>query len=215
MTPSNRANRASWTGRHATLSAARFAGVALVAGAMAAACVSSSSNDNAGPDAGIHADASFPDSGGNGDASPVDANGFGEASPPDSAVPGDAAPPDSAVADPFQGVWQGLQTGATVEISNAAGCSIFKDSVGGVTCDECVGNYVAGDAGSAAVVVKCRPLGACSVSPVHTDTGTFTFVDGGALLFAYDFGGGASSVETQLTPRAPGDVCGIIDAGGD
>jgi hypothetical protein len=63
------------------------------------------------------------------------------------------------------------------------------------------------------VVVKCVPLAACSVSPPHTNTGTFTQVAGGGLTYVYDYGGGSATVDVQPTQRAPGDVCRITDAG--
>ena len=185
----------------ATLSRIGLAAVALVAGPLVAACVSSSSN--VGPAAGSQ-----------GDAAPADSGARGDASLADSAVPGDGSAPGSDAGDPFEGVWEGVQIGATVEISNAAGCAFFKSTVGNTVCDECVGNYVVRDGGAASVVAKCVPRAACSVSPPHTDTGTFTITDGGALSFVYDYGGGTTSVEAQRTLRAPGDVCGLVDAGG-
>ena len=181
----------------------RFVGVALVAGTISAACVSSSPN-NVGPDGGSAADASLPDT-----ASP-DSGAVGDSSP-DTSLP-DTSFPDAAAADPFEGVWAGVQLGATIEISNAAGCSLFRGLVNGVVCDECVGTY-ATDGGPAAVSATCKPLAACSVSPPHTNTGTFTRVDGG-LSYFYNFGGGTTTVDVQATARAPGDVCRIVDAGG-
>jgi hypothetical protein len=167
--------------------------VALLAGPLVCACVSSSSN--VGPAAGSDRDAAVADSGPRGDASLAD------------------AAPGSDGGDPFEGVWEGVQLGATVEIANAAGCALFKSTVGGTVCDECTGNYVAGDGGSASVVAKCVQRGACSVSPPHTDTGTFTLTDGGALSFVYDYGGGTASFEGQRTQRSAGDVCDLVDAG--
>jgi hypothetical protein len=178
-----------------------LAGIALVTGTILAACESSS--DNAGTSGGIRPDASFGS----------DTGGSGDSSLGDSATPEDAAR-DAAPGEPFSGVWRGLQAGATIEISNAAGCTLMKGSVNGVVCDECVGTYVVGDAGAAAVVATCQPLAACSVSPPHTNTGTFTHGDGGSLIFFYDYGGGTASVEAQPTAVAPGDVCRIVDAGG-
>lgn len=172
-----------------------FAVLILVTGSALAACESSSSSgrENGTLEAGA---------------------GF-DASRGDSAVPQDGAGPDSATAPPFEGVWEGLQSGATVEVSNAGGCSRITSSVNGTVCDECVGTYAGGDAGAASVVVKCQPLGACSVSPPHTNTGTFTQVAGGALRYFYDYGGGTATLDVQPTQRAPGDVCRIIDAGAD
>ena len=65
------------------------------------------------------------------------------------------------------------------------------------------------------MVANCKPLGACSISPPHTNTGTFTRSDAGALTFFYDYGGGSTSVDLQATATAPGDVCPIVDAGID
>jgi hypothetical protein len=179
-----------------------LAGVALVTGTILAACESSSGNQ---PNAAFGPDASFGDSGGARDSSsPVDSATRADAS-------NDASP--EAGGDPFSGVWQGMQLGATVEISNAAGCTLMKGSVNGVLCDECIGTYAA-DAGVASVVANCKPLGACSLSPPHTNTGTFTPIDGG-LTFLYDYGGGSTSVDVQTTQGAPGDVCKIVDAGVD
>ncbi len=175
-----------------------LAGVALVTGTILAACEASSGNQ---PTAALTPDASFGDS-----ASPGDSS-----SPVDSATHADAS--QEASGDPFSGVWQGTQLGATVEISNAAGCTLMKGSVNGVLCDECVGTYAA-DAGVASVVANCKPVGGCSISPPHTNTGTFTPIDGG-LTFLYDYGGGSTSVDVQTTQGAPGDVCKIVDAGGD
>jgi hypothetical protein len=178
-----------------------LAGVAVVTGAILAACESSSAIN--APSAPSGPDASF-DSGSPGDSSPAT---------PDSAALEDASQ-DAAPADPFAGVWLGLQGGETIEISNAAGCTVMKGTVNSVVCDECVGTYVPGDAGAASVVANCKPLAACSVSPPHTNTGTFTRGDGGALTFFYDYGGGTASVEVQPTPGTAGDVCRIVDAGG-
>lgn len=177
-----------------------FAGVALVTGTILAACESSS--NNAGPNSVVSPDASFG----------VDSSAA------DSATRGDGASeaaPDGAIGDLFEGVWVGLQGAATVEISNAAGCTVMKDTVNGVLCDECVGLYGAEDAGAVSVVANCKPLAACSVSPPHTNTGTFTRGDGGALTFFYDYGFGSTSVDFQPTQTAPGDVCPVVDAGLD
>ena len=121
---------------------------------------------------------------------------------------------DAAAAGPFEGVWQGTQSGATIEIANAAGCSVITTSVGGTVCDECVGTYGADDAGVASATVMCTPQAACSVSPAHTSAGTFTR-SGTTLTFFYDFGGGTATVEAQLTQETPPDVCKVVDAGGD
>jgi hypothetical protein len=180
-----------------------FAGLALVTAATLAACESSSSN---APTATFGSDASFGDSATPGDAERADAATAADAAA-DSAR-------DSAAGDPFEGVWVGIQSGATIEISNAAGCTVLRGSVGGTLCDECVGTYVAGDGGVASTVAKCLPVGACSVSPAHTNTGTYTPVDGGALSYFYDYGFGTASVDVQRTASPPGDVCRIVDAGG-
>ena len=206
MTPDKATKHADRTGRPARvvvaerLSRIGFAIVALVAGPLVAACVSSSSN--VGPGAGNEGDAALADTGSRGDASLAD-----------SAVDEDGSAPASDGGDPFEGVWQGVQLGATVEVSNAAGCAFLKSTVGNAVCDECVGRYVAGDGGSASVVAKCQPRGACSVSPPHTDTGTFTITGSGALSFVYDYGGGTASFEGQRTQRSGGDVCDRVDAG--
>jgi hypothetical protein len=167
--------------------------VALVTGPLVAACVSSSSN--VGPAAGSEGDAALADSGARGDAPRTD------------------AAPGADGGDPFEGVWQGGQLGATVEVANAAGCALFKSTVDGAVCDECTGHYVAGDGGTASVVARCVPRGACSVSPPHTDTGIFAITDGGALSFVYDYGGGTASFEGRRTQRSGGDVCDLVDAG--
>jgi len=172
----------------------RFAALVLVTGSILAACESSSSSN------------------GNGLGS-FDAGGGFDAARADAVTPADGSLPDSTAAAPFEGVWQGMQNGAIVEVANAAGCTRITGSVNGTVCDECVGTYVVGDAGTAAVVARCQPLAACSVSPPHTNTGTFTQVAGGALTYFYDYGGGTASVDVQPTQRAPGDVCRIIDAG--
>lgn len=168
-----------------------LAAVAVAMGPLIAACVGDPSNP-----------------------APANVGGGRDASVSDAAAPTtDAATVDAHAVDPFEGVWVGSQLGASVEISTAAGCARFLGSVDGSVCDECQGTYALGDAGTAHVVAKCAPRGACSVSPPHTNTGTFSLLDGGALSFVYDFGGGTSSVEAQPTPRTPGDVCGAADAG--
>ena len=178
------------------LSKVRFAVLvtSIATGSFVAACESSSNSESTTIDAGSGFDAGFADSSNPFDAAVVDS---------------------SPTTPPFEGVWQGTQGPATVEVSNADGCSRITGSVDGTICDECLGTYTVGDAGVARAVVTCKPLGPCSISPAHTNTGTFTKGDGGALTYLYDYGGGTATVVVEPTPRAPGNVCQIVDAGTD
>jgi hypothetical protein len=141
---------------------------------------------------------------------PGDGGFSSDASSEASACPVDGA----AVADPFAGVWTGLQGGETFTFTNNAGCSTWTGSVGEMICDLCVGTYVQTDAGVASATLQCRPVGACSVSAAHTDTGPYT-LSGCSLTYDYNFGGGSASFMATRLSDTTADVCGQVDGGTD
>ena len=193
--PGDKANRARAPRRatkaHSveTLAKLCFAGLVLVTGSILAACESSSSSsgENGSFEAGPGFDAPRGE---------LEASAAADASTPS-----------------LEGVWEGPQNGATVELLNAGGCTLIRNVINGTVCDECAGTYVVSSATTASTVVKCQPIAACSVSPPHTNKGTFTRGDGGALTYFYDYGFGTATLVVEPTQRAPGDVCRLIDAG--
>ncbi len=145
--------------------------------------------------------------------STVDSPGDGASS--DASSEASACPVDGAVVtDPFAGVWTGIQGNETFTFTNNAGCSTWTGSVGEAICDLCVGTYVQTDAGVASATLQCHPVGACSVSAAHTDTGPYK-LSGCSITYDYNFGSGSASFVATRVSDTTVDVCGQIDGGTD
>ena len=179
------------------------------------------SGGSGGTDAGVENDAPPADGADTSDDQPVDApndgpvdspseGGFSDTNNETSACPVDGA----VVADPFAGVWTGLQGNETFTFTNNAGCSSWTGSSGGTICDLCVGTYVQTDAGVASATLECRPVGACSVSPAHTDTGPYK-LSGCSITYDYNFGSGSASFVATRVSDTTVNVCSQIDGGTD
>jgi hypothetical protein len=126
-----------------------------------------------------------------------------------------ACPVDGAVvADPFAGVWTGLQGNETFTFTNNGGCSSWTGSSGSTLCDICTGTYVQTDAGVATAVLHCRPVGACSVSAAHMDTGPYK-LSGCSITYDYDYGGGMNSFTAMRVADTTVNVCAQLDGGTD
>ncbi|MEA2700826.1 MAG: hypothetical protein QOI66_5097 [Myxococcales bacterium] len=136
--------------------------------------------------------------------------GSSDASSETSACPVDGA----VVTDPFAGVWTGVQGSETFTFTNNTGCSTWTGSVGATICDLCVGTYVQTDAGVASATQQCRPVGACSASAAHTDTGPYK-LSGCSITYDYNFGSGSASFVATRVSDTTVDVCGQIDGGTD
>ncbi|HXI54524.1 MAG TPA: hypothetical protein VNO55_00565 [Polyangia bacterium] len=160
-------------------------------------------------------------SGGGGGAAGTDASSDGtvdspgDGGSPDASSEASACPVDGAVVtDPFAGVWTGVQGSETFTFTNNAGCSTWTGSVGGMICDLCVGTYVQTDAGVASATLQCHPVGACSVSAAHTDTGPYK-LSGCSITYDYNFGSGSASFMATRVSDTTADVCGQVDGGTD
>jgi hypothetical protein len=126
-----------------------------------------------------------------------------------------ACPVDGAiVVDPFAGVWSGVQGNESYAFTNSGGCSSWTGSIEGMVCDVCTGTYTLTGAATASATLYCRPTGSCSVSPVHTDIGTFT-LSGCSITYDYNYGGGSSTVSATRTAETTMNVCPPPDAGTD
>jgi hypothetical protein len=159
-----------------------------------------SATDAASADQALEASASDTTPADTSDATPVDA------------ADGDA----SGASDPFGGVWSGVQGNETFVFTNKNGCSMWTGSSGSTLCDLCAGTYSTSAAGITTAILKCTPVGACSVSAPHTDTGVFTLSGSGAaasITYDYNYGGGTNTFTAHRVSDATSDVCGMLDGG--
>jgi hypothetical protein len=111
-----------------------------------------------------------------------------------------------------EGVWVGTQGGETFTVTFRDGCTIWKGTIAGTLCDYCAGTYSITVPDTATSTVYCKPVAACSGSSVHTDVGTLS-LKGCGIDYAYSYGSGTNTWSGVRLSDAPGDACGLIDAG--
>jgi hypothetical protein len=135
--------------------------------------------------------------------------------PAEASADGNTCPGDgTAASEPFAGVWTDTQNNETWTVTNNAGCSTWVGQMAGNICDYCSGTYTTTGATTAVLTLSCVPRSTCSVSGVHTDTGTLT-LSGCSFTYAYNYGGGSATQTVTKTAATTINVCGSIDAGGN
>lgn len=116
--------------------------------------------------------------------------------------------------DPFEGVWTDTQGSETWTVTNGSGCSMWVGAASGTVCDYCVGTYAVTGTNTGNSTLSCTPRSSCSVSPAHTDVGALV-LSSCSFTYTYNYGGGSSNQTLTRVSDAPGNVCGLIEAGTD